>query len=284
MDINAERKFFCHGCNSYLNGNQVSEVEETAELVCQLCRLSCIEEVESAAATDGSADAGSGVQNVVQSEQAQQRQPHRPRRPRQFRNPFLNLEESYGTHSQFVQFLVVNSAPNADNGNATGNEGNPFDFSANEMRAEYGSQAPFLVILQNTAVLGDYAFGGEQEFQQLIERIMQSDPNHFGTPPAAESAIKELPRTTIDASTIHKFQGDVCVVCHEQWTEGKQVVTMPCKHSFDEECLLPWLEIHNSCPTCRYEIRSANSEYNRKKGVSTPPQTEQPHTDTTMAE
>ena len=29
---------------------------------------------------------------------------------------------------------------------------------------------------------------------------------------------------------------------------------MPCSHLFHDECLVPWLERHNTCPVCRFEL------------------------------
>ena len=29
---------------------------------------------------------------------------------------------------------------------------------------------------------------------------------------------------------------------------------MPCGHPFHYDCLIEWLERHNSCPTCRYTL------------------------------
>lgn len=27
-------------------------------------------------------------------------------------------------------------------------------------------------------------------------------------------------------------------------------------HFFDRECLVPWLQLHNTCPLCRFEVET----------------------------
>lgn len=27
-------------------------------------------------------------------------------------------------------------------------------------------------------------------------------------------------------------------------------------HYFDRECLVPWLQLHNTCPLCRFEVET----------------------------
>ena len=53
-----------------------------------------------------------------------------------------------------------------------------------------------------------------------------------------------------------------CVVCQMDFEDGDNVVRMPCEHRFHAGCLLPWLETHNTCPTCRHELPSVHEDPN----------------------
>ncbi|XP_021887226.1 E3 ubiquitin-protein ligase RING1-like [Carica papaya] len=43
--------------------------------------------------------------------------------------------------------------------------------------------------------------------------------------------------------------------------EAKQ---MPCKHITILSAILPWLELHNSCPVCRYELPTEDADYEHR--------------------
>jgi len=51
--------------------------------------------------------------------------------------------------------------------------------------------------------------------------------------------------------------GRDCAVCKESFKLDPEdpdelvVVTLPCKHSFHEGCILPWLKSSGTCPVCR---------------------------------
>ncbi|GJP46548.1 hypothetical protein CLOM_g5820 [Closterium sp. NIES-68] len=58
---------------------------------------------------------------------------------------------------------------------------------------------------------------------------------------------------------------DECSVCREKWEVGDKLREMPCSHRFHVDCLQPWLDEHNSCPLCRYEMPTDDHAYERRK-------------------
>lgn len=100
-------------------------------------------------------------------------------------------------------------------------------------------------------------------FEQLIQQLAENDPNRYGTPPAAKSAVEALPSINVDEALL-KSDLAQCAVCMDDFEMGIVVKQMPCKHVYHQDCILPWLELHNSCPVCRYELPTDDPDYESK--------------------
>ncbi|MBA0698248.1 hypothetical protein Goari_021747 [Gossypium aridum] len=73
-----------------------------------------------------------------------------------------------------------------------------------------------------------------------------------GAPPATASAIGALPMVKISES--HVTNTMHCPICKDEFEIGGEARELPCKHLYHSDCIVPWLNIHNTCPVCRYEI------------------------------
>lgn len=72
------------------------------------------------------------------------------------------------------------------------------------------------------------------------------------TPPASKAAVESMPTVTIAAS--HVSADCHCAVCKEPFEFGAEAREMPCAHIYHPDCILPWLQLRNSCPVCRHEM------------------------------
>jgi Ring finger domain len=43
-----------------------------------------------------------------------------------------------------------------------------------------------------------------------------------------------------------------------------ELVVMPCGHVYHEDCLIPWLKLHGTCPVCRAPIVKSDNETQRR--------------------
>ncbi|KAL4571074.1 hypothetical protein LXL04_017824 [Taraxacum kok-saghyz] len=122
--------------------------------------------------------------------------------------------------------------------------GNPFDTGNLSPNNPFGS-------------FGDYFIGSGLE--QRLQHLSENAPNKYGTPPAKKEAIEAMPKVKIEQDSIQ------CSVCLEEFEIGNEAPEMPCKHMFHGDCILPWLELHSSCPVCRYQMPADESKIDRER-------------------
>ncbi|KAM2780964.1 hypothetical protein COP1_016040 [Malus domestica] len=154
-------------------------------------------------------------------------------------NPFVFLQNYLQTlraNGANVQFVI--------DGSPGGGGGDPFGFR-----------------VPTNLNLGDYFFG--PGIEQLIQQLAENDPNRFGTPPASKSAIVALPVVKISEELLASDSSQ-CAVCKDSFELGEEAKQMPCKHLYHSDCILPWLELHNSCPVCRHELPTDDPEYEQR--------------------
>lgn len=94
---------------------------------------------------------------------------------------------------------------------------------------------------------------------ELIQELAQND-RPAGPPAAAESTIQGLPLVELGDEQVKNEPW--CPVCKDEFEVGVRVRELPCKHYYHSDCIIPWLQMHNTCPVCRYEVEGLMSDNN----------------------
>uniref|UniRef100_A0AAG5CN27 RING-type E3 ubiquitin transferase n=1 Tax=Anopheles atroparvus TaxID=41427 RepID=A0AAG5CN27_ANOAO len=103
---------------------------------------------------------------------------------------------------------------------------------------------------------GDYAWGREGIDTIVTQLLNQMD--NTGPPPLEKERIAEIPTVTINAEQVdRKLQ---CSVCFEDFVIDEAVRKLPCLHVYHEPCIIPWLELHGTCPICRKSLTPEQSQ------------------------
>lgn len=110
--------------------------------------------------------------------------------------------------------------------------------------------------------------------ETLLNRLFEQHINP-GPPPADEKAVEQLPRRQV---TQQEEQNQIdCSVCKDEYKAEEEVIELPCKHLYHPDCVLPWLKVRNTCPTCRYELPEKKKE--QKNETEAPQETVHEQTD-----
>ncbi|KAK4342262.1 hypothetical protein RND71_038078 [Anisodus tanguticus] len=60
--------------------------------------------------------------------------------------------------------------------------------------------------------------------------------------------------TTNESEKDKDEDGQRCSICLEDFVPKEMVTVTPCSHIFHEDCIVPWVTSHGSCPVCRFAI------------------------------
>lgn len=101
----------------------------------------------------------------------------------------------------------------------------------------------------------------ETDHDALFGQFLESEGNLKGSPPAAKSVIENLPLVTLKDEE-NKI---ACAVCKDEILVVEKVTELPCSHYYHWECIIPWLNIRNTCPVCRHELPTDDTDYERRK-------------------
>ncbi|KAK7311034.1 hypothetical protein RJT34_08900 [Clitoria ternatea] len=105
--------------------------------------------------------------------------------------------------------------------------------------------------------------------QELINRLEEVVPLMVDegasaprAPPASKEVVAKLPVITLTEEILADLGKDTeCAICREDLVLNDKMQELPCKHKFHPPCLKPWLDEHNSCPICRYELQTDDHNY-----------------------
>ena len=207
-------------------------------------------------------------QTERQLRQQREREQARPRQPERTRTP-SNASEAVPRNSnlQVIQYFPANLLMTYSISPFRGSvRRHPFqDYFGNFFSG-------FFQIPSSDFFMDNFASNFSSNFEDPMTRIifmqsMQNQPS--GNPPASKESLKKLKKFKMNEEFCKKtekgeFEYPCCSVCLAEISKDQDTTLIPCGHMFHDSCILKWLDMHNSCPVCRYELPSDNADYERQ--------------------
>ncbi|KAJ3708152.1 hypothetical protein LUZ61_011857 [Rhynchospora tenuis] len=101
--------------------------------------------------------------------------------------------------------------------------------------------------------------GQMSEYEILASQI--DNAIRSGNPPAAKGVVESLPTIVLSAEK----EAVTCAICKDEMAVEEKVTKLPCGHFYHKDCIVPWLGIRNSCPVCRFELPTDDTDYENWK-------------------
>ncbi|KAI7816324.1 hypothetical protein BC939DRAFT_469498 [Gamsiella multidivaricata] len=104
---------------------------------------------------------------------------------------------------------------------------------------------------------GDYAWG-QGGLDDIISQMMELQNRQHGPVGATDEIIDNIPHHKLTDEELEAKTE--CSVCKDEFAKEDNLLQLPCKHIFHEDCIKPWLKVSGTCPTCRFSLVSGSDE------------------------
>ena len=123
--------------------------------------------------------------------------------------------------------------------------------------------------MNHIAAMSSNPFGNPfgNTFTDILQRSM--DDSDYPNRPTDKDVVDKLPIVEILNDTTQ------CAICQDTLVKGTNAIKLPCSdtpHYFcigdsPDKCegIIPWLEQHNTCPVCRFELPEQKKEEEEKE-------------------
>ncbi|KAG8406951.1 hypothetical protein J3458_020459 [Metarhizium acridum] len=117
------------------------------------------------------------------------------------------------------------------------------------------------------AMMGDAVYS-QEALDRIVTQLMETTSQSNAAPRASNEAITKLDRKTVDKEFLGLEDKAECSICIDAMKEGELATFLPCKHWFHDECIVPWLKQHNTCPVCRTPMEKNERGQENNRGES----------------
>ncbi|XP_043702741.1 uncharacterized protein LOC122652921 [Telopea speciosissima] len=108
----------------------------------------------------------------------------------------------------------------------------------------------------------DYIYPAE--YEMLFGQFTGTESALRGSPPAAKSVVENLPSIFLTQDDV-KNNNVLCAVCKDDISTEEEAKRLPCSHHYHGDCIIPWLNIRNTCPVCRFELPTDDPDHERRR-------------------
>ena len=87
----------------------------------------------------------------------------------------------------------------------------------------------------------------------FVNPVMYGNMQDIGNP-VDPVILNNLPENKVHDPSKLDPEKKNCVICLEDFKEGDDIIILPCIHVFHKTCITDWLQSHNDCPICKFEL------------------------------